>query len=396
MAALSFVTPSAPAGASSIGVSPSTLSFDNALRGGEYRASISVFTDSSTPSTFSIDKKGDVASWLSFFDANDPSEAEVSSLVAPAKGTDGLIGVKVTVPAPTPNGSYTGSITVYSDINKGGSSAGPVNVGAEVSVTVDVTGTQIVSGTMVDASLATAQIEVGQAARFAAQIQNTGNVDLAADVSVVVQAKGSDVDLLSADPQPIRPSEMGKLVATWDTHRFEVGDYTAKITATAGPVPIGERTVNFRLVPEGTLRRNGELRSLKVTTPPNVGGAAKVVAEFANTGEIDADATFQGELWRDGKLVGDVASKSLLIDPGTLGELSFVVPTPESGDYKVTGLVNFSGKETSSRELTFRAGDTGGGGFAPVIIVAAAGVSVIALAVWLLRRRSRSAAVADG
>lgn len=362
MGALTFLSPTSPVGASSIGVSPSTLTFDNALRGATYQASISVFTDSSTPSTFSFQKEGDVSSWLSFFGANDPNRAPVDTVVAPPQGTDGSIGVKVDVPAATANGVYTGSITVYSDVNKGASNSGPVNVGAEVGVTINVTGTQIISGNVVDASLGSSQIEVGQPARFAAQIKNTGNVDLEPDVAVVLQAKGSDVDMLSAANQSIGPADIGKLIATWDTHRFEVGDYTAKITAKAGAVSIGERTLNFRLVPEGTLRRNGELRDLKVTTPPSVGGAAKVVAEFANTGEIDADATFRGELWRDGKLVGDVSSPSLLVDPGSLGSLSFVVPTLETGNYKVTGLVNFSGKETSARELTFRAGDTGGGG----------------------------------
>ena len=387
LAALTFLSPPPSAGASSIGVSPSTLTFDNALRSGTYQASIAVFTDSSTPSTFSFQKEGDVSSWLSFFDANDPNRAPVESVVAPPQGTDGFLGVKVDVPAGTTNGTYTGSITVYSDVNKGASTAGPVNVGAQVGVTVNVTGTQTISGDVVDASLGSSQIEVGQPARFAAQIKNTGNVDLQPDVAVVVRAKGSDVDVLSAVTQAIRPADIGKLIATWDTHRFEVGDYTAKITAKAGAVSIGERTINFRLVPEGTLRRNGELRDLKVTTPPSVGGAARVVAEFANTGEIDAEATFRGELWRDGKLVGDVASPALLVDPGSLGELSFTVPTPERGDYKVTGLVNFSGKETSSRDLTFKAGDSGGGGFAPFILVAAAGVSIIGIAIWLLRRR---------
>ena len=377
-----------PAAANSIGISPSSLEFDHALRGGTAKGSIAVFTDSTKPSTFSFQKAGDIAPWLTFFDANDSQQAPVDHVVAPPKGVDGLIGVSVAVPRQTPNGTYSGTVTVLSDANTTDRTAGAVNVGAQVSIRVSVTGTQVLAGQVLDASLGASEVELGQPLRIGARVRNTGNVDLDPDVAVVISAAGATVASLTAVKQPIAPEQIGDLVADWDTHKADLGEYTARITATAGSVPLGERSVNFRLVPEGSLTREGELRSLTLSDPASIGGAAKVVANFVNTGGVSATAVFQGDLRRNGRLIGQVTSPGLLVEPGKSGSLGVVVPTPRNGDYEVSGVVNFGGKETGPRKLTFGVGGTGGGGLAPIfIIVAVAGASLIVLLLVWRRRR---------
>lgn len=392
MLGLVLAAPATPASADSVGISPATIRFDDALRGGEFRASIKVFTSSDTTSVFRFEKEGDAAPWLTMFDATAASEAPVDSVLAPPKGTDGVLGIKLAVPDETPNGSYSAIVTVYSDVNKDDKTSGAVNVGAQVRVEVDVTGTQSLSAELLEAGTAVSQVEVGQPVRFTAQIRNTGNVDVRPDVSVTLAGAGAEPTLTTGDP--IRPGDTAVVNVSLPTKQLDTGGYTATVRATAGSLVIGERGVAFTLVPEGTLTRSGELRALTVAGPVSVGGATKVVAEFANTGQVDASASFEGELWRDGTLVGQLTSSApLLVDPGQTASLSVIVPTPDMGTYRVTGLVNYSGKQTETKEVTLVAGsdrpESGIGSWVFALAMVAA-LGVIGGGVAFSRRKRRS------
>ena len=145
-------------------------------------------------------------------------------------------------------------------------------------------------------------------------------------------------------------------------------------------------------MPLGTLTRSGPLESLTLVGSPSVGSVVKVVAMFRNTGQIDAQAQFLGEVFLDSVRVDAVTSNQLVVVPGDVLPLEMFVHVTQNGTYKVQGKVNYEGKETDVQELDFTVG--GGGGLPTWAIFAGVAVVVILLvsgvvARMLLRRLPR-------
>ena len=55
-----------------IGVAPSEVSIENALRGGEAETSITIFNTGSEDDTFLLSASGDINGWVSYYNKIDP------------------------------------------------------------------------------------------------------------------------------------------------------------------------------------------------------------------------------------------------------------------------------------------------------------------------------------
>ena len=134
---------------------------------------------------------------------------------------------------------------------------------------------------------------------------------------------------------------------------------------------------------------------MQLVNKPRAGDYAKLVAVFRNTGQIQTKGKFIGELYLGDRLIEQLTSTEQLLLPGGEGDLELLVRVPEDGAYRVTGKINYEGRETDVRDYTFRVGDEGGrpwlligGSAAAAAIVVAAGG---AAGVWRWRRRGRPA-----
>jgi hypothetical protein len=299
--------------------------------------------------------------------------------------------LRLLVPADIPNGVHTGVVRVLTTIdakNTGGSSGVGVNVGADISVVLNLTGTQNIAGSLID--MAIGDVEAGSPFRIKTTVQNSGNIQVNPQIDLqVLDPQGAIVGTASFSEEVVYPNEIKILTPEWDTTDQKTGERIARVSVKFGNVDLGTREIHFNILPLGTLTRAGELEGLALEGSPSVGSVVKVVAMFRNTGEIDTQARFLGEVFRDSVRIDTATSEELLVVPGNVVPLELFVNVTQNGTYKVQGKVNYEGKETDVQELVFRVGE--GGGLPIWAIVVGVTVAVLLLVsgglTWGLLRR---------
>jgi hypothetical protein len=377
-------------GASSIGIYPTRLDFESVLRGGVYFKTVGVITNSGSPATFTVSAAGDIAKWADFVDPTDLSRSLTQFTAQPR----GQVGLRIRVPARLANGTYRGVVRVLSQPLPSGSASKAVSnqdvkVGADIAVTVNVVGAQIIRGALLD-SRAPQKIEAGYRSRLKSTVANSGNVQIRPNLSVTIRHGSATVATLGFQDRTVDPGSTASIETDWiTTPATATGDYIAHVTASAQGVPLGSRDVRFQVVPFGALRRNGVLESLKVTNKPGPGEAARVEATFRNTGSIETNAVLVGELDRNGHLVRGVTSAPEVVEVGDARTIEVFVNLDVKGHYTFRGRINFEGRQTDARTIAFGVGTQSSR--VPGLLAAAAMLAlIISSSWWLLHRRTRT------
>lgn len=375
--------------ASSIGIYPTQLNFDSVLRGGEYFKTIGVINNSGSPAIFAVTAAGDIARWADFVDPTNVSRS-LTQFTAQAHGQ---VGLRIRVPPKLANGTYRGVVHVLSQplangsASTGASSQG-VRVGADLAVTVSVVGAQIIRGSLLDAR-APQKIEAGYRARVKNIVVNSGNVQIRPKFSVTITHGATTVATLAFQDRTVDPGATASIETDWKTTpAAALGGYIAHVTASAQGVLLGAREVRFEVVPFGTLSRSGEFESLEVTNKPAPGQSARVEAVFRNTGTIETNAAFVGELDLNGHVVRGVTSVPELVEVGDVRTIEMFVKIDAKGRYAFKGRINFDGHQTDGRSVRFGIG-THSSRFVDLLAAAAVLALIIGGAWWFLRRRSR-------
>lgn len=353
-----------------VGIAPISLTYDDSLRGGVFSQSLLLSNEPSTlPNAkdakslkFSVKSRGEVAPWVSFAIDGKP---ETADKLAVALSNRIVLQVLVRVPADAPNREYSGNLLVEAEDATNaviGSGAG-VSTAAEIPLIVNVGGTERREANVTDYVIPNG--EVGSKQRFVAQISNSGNVSVGAQLDVSITRNHSNVADLSTKGSnfSILPAKSDSVFVEWDTAEQLVGGYVATMTArdVSGPSPVvlGTRTVPFRLEQRGTFTRTGEFVSLVLTDKPDAsGGLAVAEAKFFNTGKIEASAVFDGKLSLNGKLIKEIQSLPRAVAAGVTTPLGISFEATKNGDYRLEGSINFDGQVTKSRSFEFNvAGD---------------------------------------
>ncbi len=367
MALLALLAPSiARAG---VGIAPVRLQFDDALRGGTFAQTMLLSNEPSDGEAevleFTVTAKGETAPWVSFGVEGDP--AAVSSFRV-AKSERVVVRVSVTVPSDAANKKYEGTVFVEAKDAAASTVPGTVGVGtaAEIALIVNVNGVERREASIQDYVIDPA--EVGQAQRFTAKIQNSGNVSVSSQLDVTIARGANEVQTLSSKGQnfPVFPGEDGSVHVEWPTAEQAAGEYSALFTVSDvsgnSPKVLGTKTVSFRLEPRGTLTRSGEFREFKLKNTPELGGVAIVEAVFVNSGSIATQAVFDGEVYLDGKLVKTAQSLARTVRAGETGPIGVNVDVTIPGAYKVVGKINFDGELTPAKEVAFTVAATASAG----------------------------------
>jgi hypothetical protein len=389
-------------GGVTLGVAPLDIKIAEALRGGQYAETINIFNVTGGDRAFSVRAEGEIASWLSFHQG-DPA-APITAVVVPQRGQATLFAA-VAVPEASPNGRYTGQVVldgVAADVTGGGSG---LAVAAVVDVTVNVGGTARAAGSLLD--LRVESTEVGTPARVLATVSNTGNVLLRPKLDATFTRRQTVVEALLGitDDVPVYPGKTGLAELTWDTTDALPGDYEVAVRVYDGSLDLGTRTLQFRLANAGEVVRAGSLLSLELVNEPVVGRPLLLRGRFANEGSIDVTALLLGEVHRDGALVDAVSSVGVRTRPEATAQLDIEIVPEEPGEHRIVARVNFDGRETPTRELTFTVAappapaagpppsDTSNGPGRTVAAAVGAGVLAGAVALVLARRHRARRAV---
>ncbi|MEE8443261.1 MAG: hypothetical protein V3S37_05875, partial [Dehalococcoidia bacterium] len=225
-----------PPGARGIGVFPTTLQFDNTLRGGEYYRTIGVINGSDSERTYRFEAGDEIAPWVSVVSTKDRTQV-LDTVQAPPWG-EGRVLLRVLVPPDAANGTYSGWIRISTGLGEkqaGQGSGASVNLGALVRVGIDVSGTQTIAGSLMDIN--TSDIEAGMTLRIKATIQNSGNVQISPDIHLeVIDANAQVVSESSFSGEVIYPGEISAQIVEWDSWGQPEGEYTAQLSVSLGDV----------------------------------------------------------------------------------------------------------------------------------------------------------------
>lgn len=382
--------------AGGIGIAPVEIELKEALRGGEYLRTITFMNQEDKAITFEISTEGEVGSWASMRQMDDPA-VNVDTVAVPPE-TDVRLLLKVNVPADAPNGTHEGVIRFQSVPSKAtGTEAGMgVSIGIASNLKIDVTGTQRLSGAVLD--MGADDVEVDQPPfRVRTTFKNDGNVKATPAINLQVKsASGAVVGEASFKDTVVEADHTERIQSEWDNSGKPAGKYVAAVSVVLGDAEIDQRDLNFEILPRGALTRSGVLDKLALDGQPRAGTMAKITAVFHNTGKIDTRAVLVSEIYRDSALVNVLESRERVVQLGEMAGIDLFFDVPAAGTYTVRAKVGYEGKETETKELAFIvAGEEGllststlailGGAVAAIVVLAGTGL------VALRRRRAPQA-----
>jgi hypothetical protein len=347
-----FMTAIPAAAAVGVGVSPPFLDIDDALRGTTYEEYITVFnTDNSSTNTYGLAAYEDISGWVSYYLPESP-DTTITSIDIPARGTQRVL-VKIAIPADIPNGAYNGMLSISAMATASGEGSVGVGLEAPVVVTIQVTGTQNISGKVND--ILAYDVEVGYPLRLIVMFENTGNVAADPLIEATIDYKGTKVANFSSNGTKIAAGTTGNIEAEWDTTGNAPAEYTAEVTVSLDGKVLMQKDVPFNILPLGELTRSGELKDIIIDNAAIVGKPLKVQATFENTGQIDTNVYFTGEVYLEGNLIQVMTSDTLLVKHGQQEVLTAYFTPEQDGDLNIKVQATFEGKKSNIQEINITA-----------------------------------------
>lgn len=335
-----------------LGISPASIVVSDAFKGGTYERTITVSNTGDETGNFMLMAEGECADWISFY-KEDTTDIPITEITIPSKGKTKVL-VKFDIPQEIPNDDYTSTIYAQSIPDETSSGEGAVAhavVRIPSKVLIHVTGTQILNGTV--KSITTTDIEIDYPLKIKVEFKNEGNVIAKPKIAVAITKDGELVDSFIHDETGIKPYSEDTITILWNTTGQQIGDYTADVAVSLGEELLTTKSLPFKILPFGTLTRQGELTSLTTEGDPLIGRMIKILANFENTGKIDSRATFKGEVYLDGEFVDVIKSDEMLVEIGETGRLTSYYKIQAPGKYEVKGDVLYEGKETGTKDISF-------------------------------------------
>jgi len=378
---------STPVKAAGLGVAISEDEIPNAMRGGEYEETITVFNRFEDTADFRLSATGELSEWISFHQQDEPTTL-IESITVPGEGS-AKIQAKFKIPEDTADGSY--AITILVETVPAEGTGQVVKLQLPVAVTIEVTGTQILTGEV--RSITARDTEINYLLRIKVEFKNTGNVVAKPQIDVNITKDGAPIDTFTFAETTVEVEAREEIPVEWDTTGQEIGDYVANVTVSLGGDVLAQKDLPFRILPTGTLTRWGELTELSYEGQPEIGTVVIIMAAFENVGEIDTFAKFVGEVYRDSKLIDTINSEEILIPVEESDVLKAYLKLNDPGSYNISGYVVYDGKTTDVKEVSFEvASGQSWFGSQRLLFAGIAGVAIIAIpGIIVYRRRNHKA-----
>jgi hypothetical protein len=347
----------APLQASGIGVSPPSMEIADALRGAEYERTIRLFNTDEQMGVFELGATGEISTWVTFHDPDDP-DTPITSIAVPGRPSPDAAGtadvlVRFTTPEDAVNGTYSGVLyaeTAPFAVDEG-EDVQKVKLQVSVAVTISVTGAQILRGNV--ESITARNTEVGLPFVIKVAFANTGNVVAQPTIGVSISKEGETVAEFSHSDTVVKVGKKQIIDVNWDTTAMGTGNYTALVTVSLGGDILKTANLSFQILPRGSLVGEGRLIGLGYEQPPALNTVVKLQATFENTGLVEVRARLNAEVYRDGNLIDVVESQESLVPIGETAVLNAYFRPEQPGDYLIKGLVFYEGRSTEVKELSF-------------------------------------------
>jgi len=278
-----------------LALAPSEIEIDNGLKGTEYVKTLIIINTGDSPMIYSLNSSGDMVTWISYYEMTDLGQ-QISSIKIDGNDKKTL-AVKIRIPDDASNGNYSTSLVVEStpeDIESGSA----VKLKMSSLLNVSVTGDQILSGIV--KSITISDTEESYPFIINVEFQNNGNVIATPLIEAKIYSKINPeilIDNVIFAQEEVRLNEKKVIQVSWDTRGQSLGDYIAEITVSLGGKVLQTDIKNFEILPLGTLSRSGQITEIYITGDRSINNPVKINADFINTGRINTQAKFFGEIY---------------------------------------------------------------------------------------------------
>lgn len=382
----------------SVGVAPTSFGFSETFRGDEYVRSLLLTNAGGADRQFIFTPSGDIAEWITVSSV----DGQVTDTLVVNADSETSVVIQIDVPDDAPNGTFQGDIDVGTapvGDGLGASSGDDLSIGARVPVTVTVVGDARLGGTF--DSLIIEPAEVGMPMLIQAMFDNTGNVSYNPDLTYTITRDGQPVDVIDLPGAGTVNAGLSMPINyQWDTTDTLPGEYRIEAVATAEGYAFEPITRTFRIEPPGSVERAGRLESLALVNAPVEGGLAQIRGVFRNDSSIPVGAVLITEVSLDGNLVDEVRSIELLARPNGETDIDVSLLDVAAGEYSVSGVVNFEGRETETLTASFTVGapvdeptatvggdDSNGINLTMILVIVGVVLAALAVLYFVLRHR---------
>ncbi len=337
-----------PVSAAGIAVGPSSQTIENALRGGSFERSLTIFNPSDMGFDVVLKTEGSAKDWIKF-SAIDGSE-EIQKVYAPKKGQIPVL-LRVKVPDDAANGRYTAKVVV--ETVPGEKVPGSVGMVLQATSALEITVTDVekVSGEVT--SIVVRDTEVDIPLGIEVGFKNTGNVVATPAITAVISRDGTVIDTISEAKTPVSPTITERIVVHWPNEGLAAGTYQVDVTVSLRDAILAEEGRTFEILPLGSLTRQGELTDLDYEGALTVGRPIKITGLFKNSGSIATRARLSGEVYRGGSLVDVISGDEMTIQVFSENPLTAYYTPKEPGEYTMKTCAVFEGKTTDSKDMVF-------------------------------------------
>ncbi|MFC1948543.1 hypothetical protein ACFLXY_11570 [Chloroflexota bacterium] len=333
-----------------VAVGPTNIVISDALRGGEYGRTITIFNPSPEETEYIISTDGVAADWLSFHD-QDTGQAIGAKLTIAGDNKIPVL-VKIKIPDDMANGTYNAQVTVKTIPPESLDGTGVSTImQAKSTLSVVVAGEQVRAGEVIRISVV--DTEVGIPARIETLFKNTGNVKVKPRIDCEILKGTEKVTEISHSDTEVGVEGQDVIIVEWNTDDQREGEYTAKVSVFLDDRLLTTKEIPFELFAPGTLTKEGELVSFEYKGQPALNSLVKLEGIFSNTGQATSYAKLITEIYLDGVLVDTVDGEKILAPVGQQVVTSVYYTFEQAGRYTIKGFITFDGKQTDTREIDF-------------------------------------------
>lgn len=337
-----------PVSAAGIAVGPSSLTIDNALRGGSFERSLTIFNPSDADFDVILKIEGSAMDWIKFSTID--GKEDIQEIHAQMKGQTPVL-MQIRVPDDAANGRYTAKVIV--ETVPGERVAGSVGTILQATSTLEITVTDLeqVSGEVMSIMVRDTEVDIPLCVEVG--FKNTGNVVVNPEIRAIILQDGKVIDTISEAKTPVRPTITERIVMHWPNEGLDAGTYQAEIAVSLRGAVLAEEGRTFKILPLGSLTRQGELTDLGYEGVLMVGKPIKITGLFKNSGSIATRAKLSGEVYRGGSLVDVISGDEMTILIFGEDLLTAYYTPEEQGEYTMKACAIFEGKTTDPMDIAF-------------------------------------------
>jgi hypothetical protein len=363
--------------ASSIGISPGIIVFNNMPRGGYAERTLMLSSAGDKDLLITPELQGQAAAWLTI-------QPSITNATLAGRGGQLPFKLKLKLHPSVGTGLYNATLIISTasvEAVKMGVSGASFMPGVIVPILVNVTGEESVEYDL--KNFAVSDTEKDDMIEYSFTIENKGNVEVTPNITAeILNADKSRVFATEQiNAKAVLPSTEENMAFETSSEGLKLGRYWLRLTAVLRGAAYLKREVDFKIVEVGAISTSGFLSDLIIPSRAAAGEKIKITAYFNNTSDKVFDLQSFCEVFTAGKFLDTVESKQVRAGSEAVTEVVSYYTVPSASSYQVKCYANYQNKQSNTIEKTVDAGaGESNGGATSYIIYALIGLMALVMA----------------